>query len=702
MELFELVLLLLGSVLISTIFDRIIPRVSLPLVQIGIGVIVALLWPNPMDIELDPDLFLVIFVAPLLFNESRRSDLQGLWQNKWPILSLAVGLVIITMLVVGFVLNWIQPSIPLAAAFALGAALGPTDAVAVTSLAKRINMSKRQHALLSGEALINDASGVVGFQFALAAAVTGVFSLLDATVEFLVLFLGGIGIGLVLGLIATVILRLLRRQGLESTTVHVVFEVFMPFFTFLVAEQLGTSGVLAVVAAGLLMTFFPGKKTATTTRINIVSNSVWDVLIFVINGIVFVLLGMQLTLIVSPTWDSSSMSRLVLIATAVLITVVVMGVRLLWMLGIDLVGKDRDTGKRRKLSWKLVREALATTLSGPKGAVTLSIAFTFPYFISTAVAFPHRSDLIFIASGVIVLTLLMATFIVPLLVPNKEEEGSLEKRRTSEIEILNTVRSWLLEQYDPTDDPAAGAVVRYYDERIVNIMENNVAFEEVLPLREDVLEYQYSCIEQIREKGEISRSACDAYEDDLDRMDEMLEKTTNKLEGGHSKKHAKRFRRRRRAIRVRSAVRNFFLSDEGVDDAESHERSELFKQVERSSLDYLSSLLDTAEPNSERAKAIEYLLNEHRMTYMTLETQGQSNDRITLQAPDVDLRGLTGMRQAPTDDKLHARIVEIEAEALRFELDTIQSMYDDDLISRDHASQLREEVYLLQMSLGTR
>lgn len=200
MEMLEFVLLLLAAVLVSAVLDQVTPRVSLPLVQIALGAVIILLVGAPVDVAIDPELFLVLFIAPLLFDESRHASKRGLWDNKGAIVSLAVGLVLATVLVVGFVLNWLEPSIPLAAAFALGAALGPTDAVAVSALGKDIRLSSRQKSLLSGEALINDASGVVSFQFAIAAAITGSFSLANAAQSFAINFFGGIAVGLVVGL----------------------------------------------------------------------------------------------------------------------------------------------------------------------------------------------------------------------------------------------------------------------------------------------------------------------------------------------------------------------------------------------------------------------------------------------------------------------------------------------------------------------
>ena len=225
MKTFELILILLACVIVSAPLDQVLKRIALPLVQVAIGFGVAVVLPGVADVHVDPELFLVLFIAPLLFNETRESRRRDLWNNKGSILSLAIGLVLLTVLVVGFALNWLVPSIPLAAAFACAGALGPTDAAAVGALSSTITLSRRQKTLLSGEALINDASGVVSFQFALAAVLTGTFSALDAANSFLVLFVGGIIAGLVMGGAAALTVVLLRRRGFENTVVHVLYEV---------------------------------------------------------------------------------------------------------------------------------------------------------------------------------------------------------------------------------------------------------------------------------------------------------------------------------------------------------------------------------------------------------------------------------------------------------------------------------------------
>lgn len=346
MESFELVLVLLACVIIAAVAERVVRRVSLPLVQIVVGLVAALVVPHVAEVHIDSELFLVLFIAPLLFNEARESSKRELWNNLPSILSLAIGLVIITVLVVGFALHWMVPSIPLAAAFACAAALGPTDAAAVGALGSTVSLTKRQKILLSGESLINDASGVVCFQFAIAAAVTGAFSAADAGVTFLVLFFGGIAFGIIAGFAAFFGITLLRRRGFENNIVHVLYEVFTPFVVFLLAEELHVSGILAVVAAGLVMARHTPRLTTTSlAKLNLVSNGFWEIIVYVINGVIFVMLGMQLPQAMSPGM-SDGYGPLQLLGVILAVTLLVMLVRFAWVTVTELLHADHATGQR--------------------------------------------------------------------------------------------------------------------------------------------------------------------------------------------------------------------------------------------------------------------------------------------------------------------------------------------------------------------
>lgn len=698
MEMLEFVLLLLAAVLVSAVLDQMMPRVSLPLVQIAIGAIVILLVGTPVDVAIDPELFLVLFIAPLLFDESRHASKRGLWDNKGSIVSLAIGLVIVTVLVVGFVLNWIEPSIPLAAAFALGAALGPTDAVAVTALGKDIRLTGRQKSLLSGEALINDASGVVSFQFAIAAAVTGAFSLVDAAQSFAISFFGGIAIGLIAGFLALLAMKAIRGYGYESITVHVVFEVFTPFIVFLAAEHFGTSGILAVVAAGLLITLLPQKPTPVAARLKIASNSVWETLVFVINGVVFVMLGMQLPKAIMPSWRSDEVSSLLLCGLVLLVTALVVGVRFIWV----LVMERCDSSAKRHTGKQLVRDALVTTLSGPKGAVTLSIIMTIPFTLSTGEAFPQRDTLIFLASGVILCTLLLANFVVPVLAPKDDSPVETEEQDVNAvtIDILKRVIRQLREQKTPQNESSTQIVIRQYSERIKRLRRQNTSAPRLVELRAGALAAQTRMVEARMQSGDLTR-------EEGSRELERLNSARRLLMRAHTRREKLGEVWSRVKVGVMHACRNLDrMVRHVVDDELQLERSRQLRiELEECALNYYLGRMDDAD--LEVADGAGVLAAECRSTLSFLRAANEpavlARANVAGSVIGVDAGGMRGALQSMDTQKIQvikARVTDVEAEALRLELEEIQAMRDEGRLTRDAARELREEVYLLQMATG--
>ena len=698
MEMLEFVLLLLAAVLVSAVLDQMMPRVSLPLVQIAIGAIVILLVGTPVDVAIDPELFLVLFIAPLLFDESRHASKRGLWDNKGSIVSLAIGLVIVTVLVVGFVLNWIEPSIPLAAAFALGAALGPTDAVAVTALGKDIRLTGRQKSLLSGEALINDASGVVSFQFAIAAAVTGAFSLVDAAQSFAISFFGGIAIGLIAGFLALLAMKAIRGYGYESITVHVVFEVFTPFIVFLAAEHFDTSGILAVVAAGLLITLLPQKPTPVAARLKIASNSVWETLVFVINGVVFVMLGMQLPKAIMPSWRSDEVSSLLLCGLVLLVTALVVGVRFIWV----LVMERCDSSAKRHTGKQLVRDALVTTLSGPKGAVTLSIIMTIPFTLSTGEAFPQRDTLIFLASGVILCTLLLANFVVPVLAPKDDSPDETEEQDVNAvtIDILKRVIRQLREQKTPQNESSTQIVIRQYSERIKRLRRQNTSAPRLVELRAGALAAQTRMVEARMQSGDLTR-------EEGSRELERLNSARRLLMRAHTRREKLGEVWSRVKVGVMHARRNLDrMVRHVVDDELQLERSRQLRiELEECALNYYLGRMDDAD--LEVADGAGVLAAECRSTLSFLRAANEpavlARANVAGSVIGVDAGGMRGALQSMDTQKIQvikARVTDVEAEALRLELEEIQAMRDEGRLTRDAARELREEVYLLQMATG--
>ena len=710
MEIFELVLVLLACVIASAVLDQIVSRVSLPLLQIAVGLVAALVLPELAHIHVDPELFLVLFIAPLLFNEAREATKRELWVNKGAIVSLAVGLVLLTVLVVGFALHAIVPSVGLAAAFALAAALGPTDAAAVGALGSTVSLTTRQRTLLSGEALINDASGVVAFQFAIAAAVTGAFSALDATRTFAVLFFGGIIVGALLGAAAFLSMDFLRRRGFENTTVHVLYEVFTPFMVFLAAEAVGVSGILAVVAAGLVMAQrVPRLASADAARQQMVSQSFWEIIIYLINGVIFVLLGIQLPQAFSPN-VIAVMSPPALIATVVAITALVMLCRFVWLAAMELPHRDAETGARGiEHAAQTLKESLVTTLAGPKGAVTLSIIMTIPLTMAGGRVFPNRELIIFIAAGVILLTLLLADYALPRLAPSQACETCDEQRREARISVLKATVAQLEDLMESGERPEYEHALRLSLARYRTRL-NRERFDleggfgqEMQRLMNEVLDVQQAHADEVQldpKTGMWDPATAASYY-------AMLRGIRGSVGYfGRGQKVGARFRSLRGNL--------YLLKQRLLPLQEYDDRAEriyydacLFAiDLEHVAIDYLEGVV--AGQDEQRAQVARIMITEHqavlrslwgRLNYGLSEQDGQEPTAHDYGAIE---RMPAEARRAFSEQFANARRYadEVDALALAIEHDEIRRMLEAGQIDEDVAARLREDVYLFQMQLS--
>ena len=435
METFELILFLLAAVIASSVLDKFLPPLSLPLVQIALGAVLALAVPTQLEWGIDPELLLILFIAPLHFNESRHVDSGALWKNRWGIASLSVGLVFAIVAACGATLHALLPAVPLAAACALGGAMGSTDAVAVTALTHDRRFGRRHEALLKGEALFNDVTGTVVFQCCLTLLATGSFSLLHAGEEFALDLFGGFFGGLVMGLLAWGLLQVLRRTGLDNPTLHVMLELLLPFVIYLAAKSLHIGAVIAVVASGLMLSLLPQRHTAATARTKLQAQSVWTTLEFVLNGIIFVVLGMQLPRLLEPAAEGSLGDPATLLGVVVVLTLVLEAVRFAWLLAMDIrAAVAQGKGARSCFAPEALRGTLAMALAGAKGGITLSLMLTLT--AGAALSAAGRATLVSIASGMIVLTLVLADFAVPALAPSKYSARRTRARVDAEIDLM--------------------------------------------------------------------------------------------------------------------------------------------------------------------------------------------------------------------------------------------------------------------------
>jgi Na+/H+ antiporter len=429
-----IILLLLAAVMASSVIARASPiSLPLPFVQIALGALIA--QTVDFRVDLDPEIFLLLFIAPLLFLDGWRIPREGLLQDKWTIAALAFGLVVFTVVGGGFFIQWLIPPMPIAVAFALASVLSPTDAVAVSAIAKRVPIPKRLMHVLEGESLLNDASGLVCLRFAVAAALTGTFSIVEASTTFAWLVVGGIATGAIIALLATTAKDWISRRFGEEIGSQILISLLIPFGAYLVAEHQHASGILAAVAAGIVMNYEEQSARAlAVTRLR--RAAVWDAVQFAGNGVIFVLLGQQLPGIVAGAGqairETGRDSELWLLAYILAINCALVVLRSFWawmtlhLLQLRLVG---DGEKIRTPNWRLVG---ATSLAGVRGAVTLSGIMTLPLTLRDGSDFPTRDLAILLAAGVIVLSLIVANIGLPYVLKGVEMPPETARRRKEE------------------------------------------------------------------------------------------------------------------------------------------------------------------------------------------------------------------------------------------------------------------------------
>jgi Na+/H+ antiporter len=426
-----LVLTLLLCVALSAIIVR-VARLPLPLTQIMLGAVISV--PSyGLHVDLEPHLFMLLFVPPLLFADGWRMPKREFFQARERILALAFGLVLFTVVAVGYLLHWMIPHLPLAAAFALAAVLSPTDAVAVSALAGGAGIPKRLMYTLEGEALMNDASGLTAFKFAVAAAATGAFSLYDASIAFVLVAIGGVAIGALMGWGMALFQKWLAGWTRVQAQGTIVMILLLPFAAYLIAEEAGTSGILAAVAAAITLNLKGAADPGADTRI--ATTHIWSMLEYVLNGAIFVLMGLQLPDIIldalSESFQEGGWSdslRLLTWAFATWAALIV--ARVVWVWGMlrftHLVARWRGDGHkpmpRRRLMW-------ATALAGVRGAITLAGVLSLPFVIEGNAPFPQRSLMVFLAASVILISLIAAAIGLPWLLRGitVEEEDPEER-----------------------------------------------------------------------------------------------------------------------------------------------------------------------------------------------------------------------------------------------------------------------------------
>lgn len=399
--------------IVSNATNKLIPTLPLPLIQILLGIGIGFLLPNS-EYHLDTELFLALVIGPLLFREAEEADITSILKHWRIIAFLIFPVIFISTLSLGWLAHLLWLGIPLAACMAVGAALGPTDLVAFASLSERFTFPKRISNILKGEGLLNDASGLVAFRVALAAWTTGVFSLGQASWDLVISILGGFAVGIVTAAVNRGLQKLLLSVRATDIASELILELSLPLLTFFIAEEIHVSGIIAVVVAGILKASRFKKITLLEAKVDTVTHTVWNTVNFVLNGSVFVLLGMELEMISEPILRTPFYNNLLLIVTVLLLTGLLFLIRFLMVYGFYWY-----RGFRLKKSIdKYLKDALLLTFSGVKGTVSIATILLIPTHLEA-----EYPVLLFLVAGVTLCSFLIGLLVLPKLSEDKEESN---------------------------------------------------------------------------------------------------------------------------------------------------------------------------------------------------------------------------------------------------------------------------------------
>ena len=498
-------LVLLFSLILSNVINRVFPRLPLPLIQIIFGVGIGLLFKG-RAFELETELFLAFIIAPLLFREGEESDITSILRNWKLILFLIFPVIFVSTLGIGYLAKAVLPaSVPLSACLAIGAALGPTDLVAYSAISKRFSFPKWISYILQGEGLLNDASGLVAFQVAVTALTTGTFSLLGASWNLVISVLGGFLVGLITALFNRLFLTILDNMDAADVTGALLLELVLPISSYFVAEEIHASGIIAVVVAGISLASRFKKITVFDAKLDSVSHTIWGTITFMLNGMVFFLLGTELPTLAAPVLRSSTYDNLWMLLAIILLTATMFGIRFVM---ISAVFAQRAWRAKRSLK-KIWKGATLLTFSGVKGTVSIATILLLPVANMTAL---EHSLLLFTVAGVTLLSFLTGILVLPKLATGPAHTTN----HYMQIAILNDVVGELEKDLKQSKHQGAiYATIDNYNQRLENLIleqESNNVKEELANIRVMIMEIESEGLEYAYKKGKISELEYNLYQ----------------------------------------------------------------------------------------------------------------------------------------------------------------------------------------------
>ena len=524
MAIFEPILIFLAVVIVSSFVHTFIPKVPLAFIQIILGMILFIL-PVPVEFNFDSELFMLATIAPLLFVEGVNVSRVHLRRYIKPVMLMALGLVITTVIGVGLFIHLVWPDLPIGAAFAIAAILCPTDAPAVQAITQGKVLPKGAMTILEGESLLNDAAGIISFKIAVGVLVTGAFSLFEAIQQFLIASIGGAIVGLLIGILLVRFRLTLTRRGIENINMFVFLQLLTPFVTYLVAELFHASGIIAAVVAGLVHGFERDRIAQTRTRLQLSYNHTWNILGYALNGFVFSILGFLVPEVIVKIIKSEPHNLLFLIGITLLVALAVYVFRFIWVyvlyplfyLSVSPFQKlmnDDGTNTKEKPP-KRSMYALIMTFCGVHGTISLAIALTLPYYLENHESFKYRNDLLFISSGMVILSLVIAQIILPFVTKNAPQPkiGSMNFKE-ARIYILEHVIDYLNKRSSFETSYRYGNVIKEYHDKLTflkSVEKDDENSKELERLQRIAFNVETKTLEKLADEGEITESMLENY-----------------------------------------------------------------------------------------------------------------------------------------------------------------------------------------------
>jgi len=519
----QLLLLLVTAAVLLLLADPL--RIPYPILLVLGGLLLGFA-PGVPDIALPPDVVLVGILPPLLYSAAYNTGLRELRQNLRPVSLLALGLVVATTVSVAAVahaaigMSW-------APAFVLGAVVSPTDPLAATSIGRRLGVPRRPIAVVEGESLVNDGTALVLFKFAVAAVVTGTFSLADAAASFVWAVLGGIGVGLVIGHA----IRLVRRR-LDNPPLEVMIAFLTGYFTFLPASAIGASGVLAAVTAGVYLGWHTPELTTVETRLQ--GRAFWSIFNFLLNALLFGLVGLQL----QPILDRlSGFGTAQLLAYAAAVSAVVIATRIVWVLPLTYLPRLLFPSIRERDPYPPWQQPAFVCWTGLRGAITLAAALAIPLTTDAGARFADRDLIVYLAFCVVFATLVLQGLSLPFVIRalGLEDDGlDVKEEAKARIHAAEAAIGRLEELVDEgavredTAERLRGLyqfrrnrfTARFDDADDGAIEERSLAYQRV---RRELLDAERAAVVALRNEGRIAEDVMHRVQRDLDLEDSRLD-----------------------------------------------------------------------------------------------------------------------------------------------------------------------------------